>query len=187
MNPVVFAKSSLSLACRMAMELVNSCVNSLTQHCFLRRIPWEALVLHLWEETEMQKGQGLTRFSMPKSRNQLFSPNIWTMWEKAGGETLLLPQIYFWYSFVRFFMAVLTTYFRDLNPKLHGRIKWVLIFKGSIMSSQGNWEYSQMTMKGMNFITFLSHYDFVSAKNYEACTAIVPAIQNQLHGNCQTI
>jgi len=42
-------------------------------------------------------------------------------------------------------------------------------------------------MKGVNFITFLSHNDFVSAKNYEACTAIVPAFQNQLHGNRQTI
>lgn len=74
-----------------------------------------------------------------------------------------------------------------MNPKLHGRIKWVLIFKESIMSAQGNGEYSKMTMKGVNFITFLSHYDFVSVKNYEACTAIVPAIQNQLHGNFQTI
>lgn len=55
------------------------------------------------------------------------------------------------------------------------------------MSAQGNGEYSKMTMKGVNFITFLSHYDFVSVKNYEACTAIVPAIQNQLHGNVQTI
>lgn len=37
-----------------------------------------------------------------------------------------------------------------------------------------------MTMKGTNSITFLSHNDFISAENYEACTAIVPAFQNQL-------
>lgn len=36
--PVVFSKSSLSLTCRMVMELVNSYVKSLKQHCFLHRI-----------------------------------------------------------------------------------------------------------------------------------------------------
>lgn len=45
--PVVFAKSSLSLTCRIVMEVVNSHVNSLTQHCFLCRILREASVLHL--------------------------------------------------------------------------------------------------------------------------------------------
>lgn len=66
-------------------------------------------------------------------------------------------------------------------------INWELIFKGSIISSEGSWEYSQMTMKGVNSITFLSHDDFISGKNYEACTAIVATFQNQLHGNCQTV
>lgn len=50
------------------MELVNSHVNSLTQHCFLRRILQETSVLHLLEERQVQKGQGLKKFLMPKNR-----------------------------------------------------------------------------------------------------------------------
>lgn len=43
------------------------------------------------------------------------------------------------------------------------------------MSAQGNGEYSKMTMKGVNFITFLTHYDFVSVKiNKHALLLFLP-------------
>lgn len=71
----------------------------------------------IYEKTRDWKGSWC-----PRTKINYFLQTLEQCRKKTGGEKFLLPQLYLrYYHLYRVFLAGLTSYFRDLNPKLHDR------------------------------------------------------------------